>query len=102
MLEMYFKHIFYNIPILYYKHFLQMVGLLFVIIGVWIYNDVIIMPLVRNAMKRPEAPQAGRQRKISRQRIIGSEDKAGNQRIRKECIQSEKECYSFCTLNVYK
>ena len=39
-------------------HFLllpQMLGLLFVIVGVWIYNDIIIMPFIRHAMKRSES-----------------------------------------------
>ena len=78
---------------------LQMVGLLFVIIGVWIYNDIIIMPFIRRAMKRPAA-----QRKISQEPIIGSEaeEKAGNQRIRGECMQSENILNSFSTLNMYK
>ena len=60
-----------------------MVGLLFVIFGVWIYNDIIIMPFIRHnnnngfirhAMRTPE-------RKISQQEpIIGAEENAGNQR----------------------
>ena len=68
-------------------HFLylpQMVGLLLVICGVWIYNDIIIMPIVRHAMKRPEDSQAGSQRKISirslREAIRESDEKAGKQR----------------------
>ena len=56
-----------------------MVGLLFVIFGVWIYNDIIIMPFIRHnnnngfirhAMRTPE-------RKISQEPIIGSEENAG-------------------------
>ena len=31
---------------------LQMVGLLFVIFGVWIYNDIIVIPIIRQAIKR--------------------------------------------------
>ena len=60
-----------------------MVGMLFVIFGVWIYNDIIIMPFIRHnnnngfirhAMRTPE-------RKISQEPIIGSEENAsGNQR----------------------
>ena len=40
---------------LHFLLLLQMVGLLFVIVGVWIYNDIIIMPFIRHAMKRSES-----------------------------------------------
>ena len=42
----------------HFLYILQMVGLLFVIFGVWIYNDIIIMPFIRQAMKRSESAQA--------------------------------------------
>ena len=43
---------------LHFLLLLQMVGLLFVIFGVWIYNDIIIMPFIRQAMKRSGSAQS--------------------------------------------
>ena len=40
---------------LHFLLFPQMLGLLFVIVGVRIYNDIIIMPFIRHAMKRSES-----------------------------------------------
>ena len=53
-----------------------MVGLLFVIFGVWIYNDIIIMPFIRHNNKNGFIRHAMRtpERKISQEPIIGSEN----------------------------
>ena len=59
-----------------------MVGLLFVIFGVWIYNDIIIMPFIRHNNKNGFIRHAMRtpERKISQEPIIGSQENAGNER----------------------
>ena len=80
-----------------------MIGLLFVIFGVWIYNDIIIMPFIRHNNKNGFIRHAMRtpERKISQEPIIGSEENAGR-KIPKIIDPMKTKKQAFYTLNIPK